>query len=83
MTSFGEVALTVVCEPASYPRAMKSLEKSLWEATIHAEYRFLTSKSTWELVPYSKDMKVIGSMWKFKLKRDSIENISKYKARLL
>jgi hypothetical protein len=34
-------------------------------------------------VPYSKDMKVIGSMWKFKIKRDSKRNINKYKVRLV
>ena len=35
-------------------------------------------------MPYSKDMKIIGSMWKFKLmKRDSKGNINKYKAWLV
>ena len=79
----GEVALTVVCEAASYLKAMKSLENPMWEATIQVEYRFLTSNSTWDLMPYSRDVKVIGSMWKFKSKRDSKGNISKYKARLV
>ena len=78
MSSVGEVALTAVCEPASYLIAMKSLERSMWEAAIQAEYLSLTSNYIWELVPYSKDMKIIGSMWKFKLKRDK-KGTSKYK----
>jgi hypothetical protein len=82
MPSLGKVALTAICEHVSYLRAMKSVEKPIWEATVQVEYRSLTSNSTWELVPYSRDMKVIGSMWKFKLKRDSNGNITKYKARL-
>jgi len=84
MPSLGEVALTAVCEPASYLKAMKSVEKPTWEAVVHAEYRSLTFNSTWELVSCSRGMKVIGSLWMmFKLKRDSNENITKYKPRLV
>ena len=52
-------------------------EAAMWEAAVNVEYLSLTSKSTWELVPYSRDMKVIGSMWKFKFKRDSKRHINK------
>ena len=50
MPSLGEVALTIVCERASYLRAMKSLEKPMWEATVQVKYRSLTPNSTW--VPF-------------------------------
>ena len=83
MPSLGAVALVAVCEPASYLISMRSPEKPMWEAAIHAEYLSLTPNSTCKLVPYSRDMKVIGSVWKFKLKRDSKGNIGKYKARLV
>ncbi len=33
MPSLGPSALGVICEPASYLRAMKSPEKPMWEAT--------------------------------------------------
>jgi hypothetical protein len=56
MPSLGEVALTDVCESASYLRAMKSLEKPMWEAAVHAKYRSLTSISTWDLMPCLKDI---------------------------
>jgi hypothetical protein len=34
--SLGTVALVVVCEPASYLRAMRSPEQSKWEAAVNA-----------------------------------------------
>jgi hypothetical protein len=83
MLSLGEVAVTDVRELASCLRAMKSVEKPMWEAAVQEEYLSLTSNSTWELVPCSKDLKCIGSMWNFQLKRDSKGNITKYKARLV
>ena len=83
MPSLGTVALVAVCEPASYLIAMRSPEKPMWEAAMNAEYHLLTSNSTRELVSHSKDTKIIGSMWKFKLKRDSKGRITKYKARLV
>ncbi len=55
----------------------------MWKKPVEAEYLSLSRNSTWELVPYLGTMKVIGSMWKFKLKRDSTGNITKYKARLV
>ncbi len=62
---------------------MKSLEKLLWRKAVESEYFSLTDSSTWEHVPYLGTIKVIGSMWKFKLKRDSTGIITKYKARLV
>jgi hypothetical protein len=46
MPSLGTAALAAVCEPASYLRAMRSPEKSKWEAVVNEEYRSLTSNST-------------------------------------
>ena len=78
MPSQGRIALALVCKHASYFKPMRSPEKPMWKAKANADYLSLTSNSTWELFSYSRDMKVIGSMWKFKLKRDS-----KFKARLV
>ncbi len=48
-----------------------------------SKYNSHLSNETCGLIPYSKDMRVIGSSWKFKLKRESKGNIFKYKARLV
>jgi hypothetical protein len=78
MPSLLAIALVAVCEPASYLRATRIPENPMWETVVNTENLSLSSNSTWELVRYSRDMKVIGPMWKFKLKRDSKGNIGKY-----
>jgi hypothetical protein len=77
------VVLTAIGEPTSYTRAMRSEEKEQWRTAVQSEYDSLLSNSTWDSIPYEPGMTVIGSAWKFKLKRDSEGNISKYKARLV
>ncbi len=81
--SVSEVNLLAVSQPSSYNKVMKSPEKPLWRKAVESEYLSLTICSTWELDPYLGTMRIIGSMWKFKLKRDSTANITKYKARLV
>jgi len=58
---------------------MSGLENTQWQLAID----FHASNGTWDIVPYKPTMRVIGSMWKFKLKRDSNGNVSKFKARLV
>lgn len=41
------------------------------------------SNDLWDLVPLLEDVKIIGKKWVFKIKRDLIGNIEKYKARLI
>jgi len=74
-----EVILLAVSEPSSYKQVMKSPKKPLWRKAIESGYLSISDNATWKLVPYLGTMKVIGSMWKFKLKRDSTGNITKYK----
>jgi histone deacetylase 1/2 len=62
---------------------MKGPDKLLWEKAIESEYLSLITNLTWDLVKYSGTMKVIGCMWKFKLKRDTSGSIKKYKARMV
>jgi hypothetical protein len=81
--SSAEVILLAVTEPFSYRRAMKCTETLLWSKSVKSEYISLTANNTWDLVPYLGAMKVIGCMWKFKLKIDATGNIKKYKARLV
>ncbi len=78
-----ESILLAVSEPSSYRRAIMGPDKSEWVKAIEAEYAFLKANSVWKLIPYLSHMKVIGSMWKFKLKIDADGNINKFKARLL
>ena len=76
-----ESVLLAIVKSSSYKRAIKGDEKLNWELAIKSEYDSLVSNKTWDLVRYDHTMKVIGSSWKFKLKRDKEGNITKYKAR--
>ena len=46
------------------------------------EYDALIRNGTWEPVTRTKDHKVIGSKWTYKIKQDANGNITKFKSRL-
>ncbi len=62
---------------------MKSPDKALWLLGTENDFSSLISKGTWHLVPVVSPMRVIRYSWKFKIKRDSLGAITKYKARLV
>jgi hypothetical protein len=62
---------------------MKSLDKAHWLLATYKEISSLTSKHACHLVPLLSPMRVIGCSWKYKIKRDSVGAIVKYKARLV
>ena len=43
----------------------------------------LYTQNTWDVVPEPKGRKIVGSRWVFKLKKDALEKICRYKARLV
>ena len=49
---------------------------------MQAEYDALINKGTWEPVVRTKDHKVIGSKWTYKIKQDANGDITKFKSRL-
>jgi hypothetical protein len=53
-----------------------------WRSATEKELRSLTDNQTWNLVPMPLDKRVIGSLWIFKLKRDSNGQVIKFKARV-
>jgi hypothetical protein len=70
-------------EPETYEQAMNCENSEKWQEAIMSEYNSLMDNHTWELVERTPDMKVIPSMWLFKIKRDTEGNLSRYKARLV
>ena len=76
-------ALSVISEPNSYKKAMKSPDKDHWLLATNKEFSSLIAKGTWLLVPHVSTMRVIGCSWKYKIKRDSSGAVIKYKARLV
>jgi hypothetical protein len=69
-------------EPSSFKRATSGENCDQWTKAISSEYESHLANNTWTLVEYPQNVKVIGSMWRFKVKRDAGGSIIKYKARL-
>jgi hypothetical protein len=53
-----------------------------WYKCSDDEIAQLHSEETWELVPCPPDRKPIKSKWVYRIKRDSLGNVVKYKGRL-
>jgi len=53
-----------------------------WRFAAERELQSLTDNRTWNLVSMPLDKRVIGSLWIFKLKRDSNGKVIKFKARV-
>jgi hypothetical protein len=58
-------------------------EHDEWVTATQQEVNSYNQNGTWELTPGQPRMEVIGSSWKFKLKRDQFGSVIKYKARLV
>lgn len=53
------------------------------EASYGKKYLVLMKNSTWTLVPYNAELKVIGSKWVFRIKYNTYELIARLKARVV
>ena len=50
---------------------------------MQAEYNALIKNNTWNLVPMSSELKLVGCKWVFRTKYNTDGSVSKYKARLV
>jgi hypothetical protein len=48
--------------------AMKSPDKEHWRLATKKKLVSLTAKTTCHLVPHTSNMRVIGCLWKYKIK---------------
>uniref|UniRef100_A0A1J3H956 Retrovirus-related Pol polyprotein from transposon TNT 1-94 n=1 Tax=Noccaea caerulescens TaxID=107243 RepID=A0A1J3H956_NOCCA len=66
------------------PRNFKEAEgSSKWRLACKEEIDSINKNKTWFLVERSRDMKIIGLKWVFKLKRKADGSVNKYKTRLV
>jgi hypothetical protein len=54
-----------------------------WDAACEDELRTFQQMGVYEVVPWPKDQKVMGSKWVFRVKRGPDGNVQKYKARVV
>ena len=71
-------------EPASYKKAITSLEKDKWLAVMAEEYESLQRNKTWILVKKPTDKRVVDCKWIFKKKEGiTAQEPVRFKARLV
>ena len=69
-------------EPSSFRSATSGENCDQWTKAIVIECQSPVANKTWSLVEYPQNSKIIGSMWRFKVKRNADGSMIKYKARL-
>ena len=70
-------------EPANYKEAMNSPNASKWQESMNEEFETLNKYQTWYLVDRPSGINIVGSRWTYRVKRDNLGLINRYKARLV
>ena len=77
------VANDVIEEPKTPKPVLNSAHTEEWMKAAESEFQSLTKMKTWQLVPRESRRNVVGNKWVFKMKRNSDDTISRFKARLV
>jgi hypothetical protein len=62
---------------------MRIPHSSKWREAIEDEMRSMSANQVWKLEEFPKGAKTVDYKWVYKIKRDSKENIDRFKARLV
>ncbi|MBW0512555.1 hypothetical protein O181_052270 [Austropuccinia psidii MF-1] len=68
--------------PRNFKAALDSLDRDKWIKAIKKELSSLTELNIWEMIELKRDYKLVGTTWVFKIKRNPLNEINEYKARL-
>ena len=69
--------------PINFYQAMKSSNSQKWIDAMNEEMKSMKDNDVWDIISLSEGAKLIGCKWIFKTKRDSKDNVERYKARLV
>lgn len=70
-------------EPTTFKQAINCSAKTEWKKSMLIEYESLLANDTWKLCELPVGRKAIDSKWVYKIKRNAIGEIERYKARLV
>ena len=62
---------------------LEALKENVWKAAMEEEINQIEKNNTWSLVTPLVSCKPIGFKWVFKVKKDSLGQLTKHKARLV
>jgi hypothetical protein len=68
-------------DPTSYEEVMRSPHSSKWCEAMEDEMMSMSANQVWKLEEIPKGAKTVGCKWVYKIKRDSKENIDRFKTR--
>ncbi|MBW0515855.1 hypothetical protein O181_055570 [Austropuccinia psidii MF-1] len=69
-------------DPSLYKQALQSANAEQWLQAVDKELQTMKDLKFWEVVPITEEIKLIGTTWVFKTKRNAQNEILKHKARL-
>ena len=70
-------------DPEIFSQVISCKESNLQYDAMKVEMNSMASNRVWDLVKFPDSAKAIGCKWVFKIKKDSLGNIEKYKVRLI
>ena len=70
-------------DPENFSQAVSCKDSDLWYNTMKEEMNSMKSNDVWNLVKLLNGARPIGSKWVYKMKKDSLGNIERYKVRLI
>lgn len=69
-----------ITEPSCFTKASKVV---VWKHVMNIEFNALISNATWNFVPHHSSYNLISNKWVYQIKYCAIDNIKRYKARLV
>ena len=70
-------------DPQTFKEAMLSPAKARWEEAMGDEVETMRQRDVYDAVPLPDNVKVLGTRWVFKTKRDTDGEVVRYRARLV
>ncbi|MBW0526155.1 hypothetical protein O181_065870 [Austropuccinia psidii MF-1] len=68
--------------PRTFKQALSSSKKEVWSPAIQKELSSMNRLRVWEVVDLKPDYKLVGTTWVFRAKRNHLNEVIEYKARL-